>query len=60
VNETSTPAVNETSTPAVNETSTPAVNEIDQTLNSQNNTDTGLRITIFDGISKFFSGGSNP
>ncbi len=40
--------------------STPAVNEIDQTLNSQNNTDNGLRVTIFDGISKFFSGVFNP
>jgi hypothetical protein len=48
------------STPAVNETSTPAVNEIDQTLNSQNNTDNGSRVTIFDGVSKFFSGVFNP
>ncbi|VFJ13627.1 protein of unknown function [Candidatus Nitrosocosmicus franklandus] len=58
-NETSTPVTNETSTPVTNETSTPVTNEINDTLNSQNNTDNGLRVTIFDGISNFFSNAFN-
>ncbi|MGD9672573.1 MAG: hypothetical protein AB7U98_03720 [Candidatus Nitrosocosmicus sp.] len=71
VNETSTspaPAVNETSTspaPAVNETSTspapaPAVNEPNNTLDNQNNIDDGSRLTIFEGVSNFFSNMFNP
>jgi hypothetical protein len=50
---------------AVNETSTlspppTAVNETNETLNSQSTTDNGLRVTIFDGVSNFFSDIFNP
>jgi hypothetical protein len=55
--ETSTP-MKETSTP-MKETSTP-MKETNRTLNNQNNTNNELKVTIFDGVSKFFTGIFNP
>jgi hypothetical protein len=64
VNETTTPTaiVNETTTPTaiVNETTTPtAVNQPNDIVNSQSNMDDESRLTIFDGISNFFSNAFN-
>ena len=39
----------------LHEASTPVVNETNVTLNSPNNADNGLKVTIFDGVSNFFS-----
>jgi hypothetical protein len=51
---------------SVNEKSTSDLEELapiienDQKSDNQNNTDNGLKVTIFDGVAKFFSGVFNP
>jgi len=46
--------------PTATAPTSPVVNENNATLNSQNNVDDGSKLTIFDGITKFFSGAFNP